>query len=411
VVKDLFSVFKNFIGIGIFQGASLMLQLLALPLIIKYYGLEIFGQITVTTNVAFLLGNLVNYGTNQTAVKEVAINRNNQKKLSKTFSEILLLRFSVFIIVFFLGIILIFAVNPDNYLWISIAPLIMAEIFNPLFFLIGIEKVHWISVANVVIRALSLVLILLVPLQHFKAVFLNLFIGLPLLIFYIWAVIFIKKKYKLNWTMIYVKGINRLLRDNFYVIFNGSTVLLQQSIFLWMVAGSFNSIILGCYGIIDKLINAIRQIVSAFSSAVYPRASSLSHENPANWEKFRSQIQWIYFISSIFLGIILYIGADEVVGIFSIDQQDLTINYIKIFAFVPLLISFNANNIIDMLIRNYYSHMFFVSLLILLVTVILSLFFRYYNDVEFLGWYPVGIEAACLLIYSIYIKYLKFREK
>ena len=197
------------------------------------------------------------------------------------------------------------------------------------------------------------------------------------------------------------------LFNNFRVTFNGNIGMLQQSIFLFIVAGNFNASILGAYGIVDKLINAIRQIVSAFSTAIYPRAAQLFHESKSSWLIFRSHIQKLYLIASVLLGIFLYYFADQIVFLISSEKNQLASTFIELLSPAPFFLSLNASNVIDFLLNEQYKGMFNVSIFILLATVVIS-FALASNPFDLsIGWYPLFIESSCLLIYTFAVKKYK----
>ncbi len=390
----------------------MLLQLLAIPLITRKYGLEVFGEIALTTSAAYLLGNFVNYGTTQTAIKEVAISRNDYKSLSQIFSNVFCLRLIVFILITItttVTITTITTLGKNLQLWLSVAPLILSEIINPLYFLIGIEKIHWISWGNLMTRLLSLFLIFSITIENNQAFYMNLFVGVPLLVFYLVVFIYVIREFKIKLFALKYAQLRSGLTNNFFVTFNGNSALMQQSIFLFFVAGLQNPVLLGAYGIVDKLLSATRQIVSSFSLSIYPRASELYHDEISKWRVFRQKIQKFYALFFIFLAIIIYACSYLLVNILTKDQNECTIVFVQLFSLVPLFLALNANNVIDLLLANQYKSMFYISLLVLLTTFILSILLTYLNESISLGWYPVLMEGTCLLIYTTFISKLKLR--
>jgi O-antigen/teichoic acid export membrane protein len=405
---DFSGIFKNFFNIGIYQVAGMLLQLLSVPVIIRKYGLEVFGQIALATSMAYLLGNIVNYGTNQTAVKDISINRNNQHILSKKFSEIFTLRLFVFILILTITTTITITTKLLAFsLLFSILPIILSEVVNPLYFLIGTEKIQWISWGNVLTRFLSLLLIYFVILKENEAILLNLFVGLPMFVFYLTVCVVIFSKYKLSPVFLSFQELKKQLKNNFFVTINGSSVMLQQSIFLFFVAGNTTSSMLGAYGIIDKLLSATRQLVSAFSSAIFPKASLLYHIGIQEWLHFRTKIQYLYAVATLSLAIIVFLFAEYIVKLITGGNDTVATSFVKLFSLAPLLLSLNANNVLDLLLTEKYRSMFYVSLIILMVTILYSFALTKISIDWFVGGYPVLMEGSCLLIYTYFIKKLK----
>ena len=83
-------ILQNFFNLGIFQAASIALQLLVIPIITRKYGIATFGQVALAASFANFISNFSNYGTSQTAIKDVAANTDDKNYLSKLFYKILM---------------------------------------------------------------------------------------------------------------------------------------------------------------------------------------------------------------------------------------------------------------------------------------------------------------------------------
>ena len=62
-------------------------MILIYPILTRIIGLENFGKVMVANALAILLGILVNYGTLQTTIKDIAILKTNNKLLSEIFCQ------------------------------------------------------------------------------------------------------------------------------------------------------------------------------------------------------------------------------------------------------------------------------------------------------------------------------------
>jgi O-antigen/teichoic acid export membrane protein len=196
------------------------------------------------------------------------------------------------------------------------------------------------------------------------------------------------------------------LVNNFYVTFNGSIGILQQSIFLFFVAGSFNSTILGAYGLVDKMLNAFRQLVSAFSSAIFPRAAVLFNTEKSSWKVFRMNIQIVYSLCSILTGVVLFFFPDQLVRLISDNVNLYAVEFTRLLSFAFIFLSLNANNVLELLLAEKYKSMFFISIAILFSTLLISFILSKNYFQLSIGWYPLLIEATCFLIYSFVIRKL-----
>jgi O-antigen/teichoic acid export membrane protein len=403
-----FGVLVNFFNLSVFQGAGIVLQFLAIPLITHKYGIAVFGQTVLASSFAVFMGGITNYGTHQTAIKEVATAKDNLSYLSVLFYKVLFFRSYAFLLSI-PAVILMWVLYPSIGLWLSTLPLILAEVFNPLYFLIGVQKIAFISWGNLVVKLVSLVALFFIPLNTNIAASITLIMGLPVLLYYIVLTIVITKNQRLVFTKPSKNSLVQLAKQNFYIMFNGVAVALQQSIFLFTLAGFVSAQTLGAYGLVDKLVGAVRQLVSSFSNALYPRAAILYNQNTTDWTGFKAQVNKGYIVVFGILGVVILIAAPQIVWILTgqslnSNQALNTIYFMRLFALVPLVIALNANNVLTLLLQNKYAALFYISVLILVATALLSVCIIFTGNTALVGWYPLFIETICLFIYTYFIR-------
>ena len=195
------------------------------------------------------------------------------------------------------------------------------------------------------------------------------------------------------------RSLIQLGKENFYIMFNGTAASLQQSIFLFAIAGYVSASTLGAYALVDKLLAACRQALSSFSSAVFPHAARLFQQSPESWDKFKLSLQKIY---AVFFGIgalVIFAGAKYIVLLLTKKENDTTVLFVQMFSLAPLLLALNANNVLTLLLEKGYQSLFVISMLILAATFLISFLLVHFFNNQALGWYPVAIEGSCLLIY------------
>jgi O-antigen/teichoic acid export membrane protein len=405
-----FGVLVNFFNLSVFQGAGIVLQFLAIPLITHKYGIAVFGQTVLASSFAVFMGGITNYGTHQTAIKEVATAKDNLSFLSALFYKVLFFRSYAFLLTI-PAVLLMWCTYPSIglWLWLSTLPLILAEVFNPLYFLIGVQKIAFISWGNLLVKLVSLVALFFMPLNTNIAASITLMMGLPVLLYYVVLTIVITKNQRLIFTKPNKNSLLELAKQNFYIMFNGVAVTLQQSIFLFTLAGFVSAQTLGAYGLVDKLVGAVRQLVSSFSNALYPRAAILYNQNVTDWTRFKTQVNKGYSLVFGIVGLVILIGAPQIVWLLtgqaaSTAQSVSAIYFMRLFALVPLVIALNANNVLSLLLQNKYAALFYISVLILVATALLSVCIIFTGSTALVGWYPLFIETFCLCIYTYFIR-------
>jgi hypothetical protein len=64
---------KYFFNLGFIQISNIAVQLLLFPIILRSIGIESFGLVTVINAYSLLAGVFINYGTNQSGIKDIAL--------------------------------------------------------------------------------------------------------------------------------------------------------------------------------------------------------------------------------------------------------------------------------------------------------------------------------------------------
>lgn len=398
-------ILNNFFNLGIFQAAGILLQFLLIPIISRKYGLEVFGQVALVTSFATFVGGVINYGTNQTGIKDVANHLNDKEHLSKLFYKILFFR--ILVATLFLPIIFFLIFWPSHFSngsWAGAIPLIFAEVFNPLYYLVGKEKIQWISWGNIIVKILILLLILIITMNSQSALWINFTMGMPMVIYYLMVSAYIHQKENLQTRIPSKDSLIHLAKENFYIMFNGSAVSLQQSVFLFAISNYISATTLGSYALIDKLLGAFRQVIASFSTAVYPQASKLFNQSPENWFKFKNYLQKVYFIVFGIAAILIFFSAKFIVLLITKKEDPITELFVQMFSLSPMLLALNANTFLTFLLEKKYRQLFVISMLILGATFLISFILVQFSKAYVLGWYPIAIEGSCLLIYLAFAK-------
>ena len=102
-------------------------MILIYPILTRIIGLENFGKVMVANALAGLLGILVNYGTIQTSIKDVASFRENKQLLSEVFWNTFSIRLLIFSIVTLIILFSFFLANESYLFYLFALPLVLAN--------------------------------------------------------------------------------------------------------------------------------------------------------------------------------------------------------------------------------------------------------------------------------------------
>ena len=139
-------IIENFSYLTLIQVFNLVLPLIIYPYLIKVLGKEVYGTIIFTQTVATYFTIFINFGFNIFGAKEIAINKENIKKINEIFSSILTIKSIFWIISILILIISLFLLQIETdeiLLYIFSFLICIHEVLFPQWFFQGIEKMKY----------------------------------------------------------------------------------------------------------------------------------------------------------------------------------------------------------------------------------------------------------------------------
>jgi O-antigen/teichoic acid export membrane protein len=389
--------------------SNAVFQLLVIPILIHYATPIKLGVYFIALSFGVLASILVNFGSSQTAVVELQrASTDNEKNMIS--AETLAVRFYPLwiAVIISLGVA---AVSDNGIYYVAILPMLFAEFINPQFYLIAQYKINKYSILNMVIRALVLGLIYIFR-NNDQLIFIALFssgVGMFLLNVLFFKVAFPAANLFSLWPNF--KRILALIKTHALIVGNGITVHLQQSLFLFALPAFASPIFLSAYGLIDKLISSCRMMVNAYSAAVMPKAAGEHLQGNEQWRTLKKQQNSILALACIAAGFVLYFFPGFILSLLLLGKSNVdpafmleATRLLKLIALVPLLIALNVFNVAELILDKKFKSYFGAGLIVLLIAGLFILFLFLGLPNYTLGYYPMIIEGACLVIYFLIIQ-------
>ena len=294
---------KKSLKLNYFYNLSMLLLNLLFPLITAPYISEVLGASNIgKVNYANAISNwfvlVASFGIPIFGIREIAKNRDNKEKISKTFWDLIIIKtvFSLMALVIYTSIILLnkpFRSELPLYLVMNIA--IFLNIFSIDWFYQGVEEYGYITLRNLIIKLVSLIFIFL-SIKNRNDYMIYALISIFALTF---------------------SNVLNYINVRKYVYFNITKVDFKYY-FLHLKIFFLSSLIISVYSQLDQiLLGAIsdkkslayyvrsRQIVNigisltnAFSVVLIPKVSYLFKENHSEYKKLlQKSINYIYLIA------------------------------------------------------------------------------------------------------------------
>jgi O-antigen/teichoic acid export membrane protein len=398
------NVISNFLNLSSIQISNTFLVILLIPIITRRIGIEGFGLMMFAARFSQLAGAVVNYGTNQSGVRDIASNLTDVKSTSLIFYNILLIRSGIFLL-FLVVLAGFYAWHINNFLYLLLSvPIVLAEVFNPLYFFIGAEKLKVFNVVNLVSNMVAIAAIILLIKSPSQAVWTNFILGTISSMAYCILALHLRHQFRLLLIWPRKADFFNIIKSNFYLTVNNISVHLQQSIVIFALEQWGTPSLLGAYSLCDRIIGQCRNLLITISTAIYPNAARIYKQSIDLWNTYRKKAK--YIITSVFFvgSTMLFFLADFIVYTLSKEHNVTAAAFLRIMAIVPTLSAMNVLNVLDQLLKNNTVNIFRIAVALLLISFAATYILLNSGPQTFTGAFTVIVEACALLMYEYVLK-------
>lgn len=335
-------VFSNYIYLLLIQGANFVLPLIALPYLVITLEPQKYGLVMIAQSISVVFTIIVDFGFNISATREVAILRENKKKMSKFYWNI----YAIKIILIFFTFLLLYSLtlfigklNAQPQVFIYSFGLVIGQAIFPTWFFQGIEKMKVITLINIIAKVfftISIFFFVLTPDDFEYVPILNglgyIFAGLIGFIYSLKYVSFIKPEFSRMVT---------ILKESFSLFISNLAVNIysySNTIILGFISGDS---IAGVYASMEKLVVATKSIYIPLYQSIFPYLSNKSFDNI---KKTVNKIKLPIILSGTIISLILITWSKSILDI--IYGDDLIVSYYKVFQILGGIAFLSAFNML-----------------------------------------------------------------
>jgi len=332
----------NFTALSLMQGANYIIPLITIPYLVRVLGPEKFGVIAFAQAIIQYFIILTEYGFNLSATRKISVFRNNVNELSKIFSAVMLIKFAfmligLVILLFIISLVPRFEVDYGLYLIVYI--MVLGKVIFPIWFFQGLEKMKYISIANIGARLIMVIAIFIFI--HNESDYL-IAAGVQagsLLLSGLFSMFFIHKVAPIKITIPSVKQLMETLREGFPIFISSASISLYSSTNIFILGLVANNVMVGYFSAAEKIISAIRSLFIPVAQTIYPHINALvAHSMYAALSFIRKIFKWLS-LSTLLVSIILFLLAEPIVALLLGKQFMPVVVLIKIMSFIPFIVS------------------------------------------------------------------------
>jgi len=271
--KEAKSILENFISLSAIQLIGMVLPLITLPYILRTIGFESYGIIVFAASLIAYFQSLTDFSFRITAVRDVAIFKNSQRKLDLIYSKVIFVK-GIFLLISLLIITIIVLCVPSFYdykdIYILSSLMLVGYALFPEWFFQGIEKMRYITYLNLGIKIFFTICIFVFIKDEKDYWIYPLLQGAGLIGAGVVGQLMLIYKYKLKFIFLPKKVIANTIKVNFPIFVNQFVPTLYNntsSFLLGIIAGSYS---LGIYDAIKKIIDLAISLIGILSRVFFP---------------------------------------------------------------------------------------------------------------------------------------------
>ncbi|MGC4036811.1 MAG: oligosaccharide flippase family protein [Chitinophagaceae bacterium] len=373
----------NFFSLGAVQAITALLQLFVIPYVVRHVGVEGFGIIAVAQVVMFYFSAITEYGFNQTATREISIERNNNHLVSVIFARVLFSRLALCVISFILLLILIAFVplfHEHKFLYLTGFVFVIGQAALCNWFFNGIEKMQLMAVINLLARLIFVALIFLFLKKDTDAWYYLFFLGLGNLIMGLFSISLVILRFKIEFVVPRALDVLNELRKGWQItVTNLSNNICQYSnVFILRIFT--NDMVTGYYSIAERIFLTLRQMPGIYSQTIYPQVCLVVDKGKEATISFFKK-NYIPFLVAVITGCIcLFFFSPQIIYFVSKETNGNSVNLLRIFSIVLFVVCLNIPATLILLAkerRQTYFNIYTIGVIVnVLLNISLAWFFK-----------------------------------
>ncbi|TFH94280.1 flippase [Porphyromonas levii] len=340
--QDARALVENFISLSILKALAFVLPLVTLPYLSRVIGVARFGDIAFASSIIVYFMTITDYGFNYTATRDLSKNRTNLEYVRHLFWNVLYTKMVLLTISVVIFAVLVEAIpflrEYRLLLWLTFLTVPSYMLF-PEWFFQGIEKMRYITIVNVISKVVFTALIFLLIRQESDYVLHPALNAFGFLVAGVISQVIILRKYKVYPVRFSWRDVKQTLRSGWDVflsliapnLYSSTTTIFLQTFHGGVASGLFSS------G--RTFVDIADQISLIFSRVFFPFLA----RRPEKHHVFRR----ITFTIQLLAVVVLFIGADWIIGIFYAKEFAASANVLRIMSvslvFMYLMNAYGTN--------------------------------------------------------------------
>ncbi len=361
---------------------NFILSLMVIPYVIRKVGAEGFGIIAVAQVVMYFLSVFTDYGFNQTAIRDIAVYRNDPRKISKIFFTVLASKLFICFVALCLLLLLISVIpvfHEHFSLYLMAFAFVVGQAFLINWFFQGFEKMHYIAIIALIARLIFVGLVFgFIRSKEDISLYLF-FMGLGNVIAGAFGIYSAFRIFKLKFIKPAWSDIIHEFKEGWQVTVTNLSITSCQYIGIFILRLFTNDLVVGYYSIAEKIYFSMKIMISIFSQVIYPKICQLVLTGRSRIILFFKQTYFPFLGLVITGSAFVYILSPQILHFFIGHKQESPSFLLRLMCVATVIVCLNIPAYLILLATNHkksYLRIFsYGTLLNIIANIILVHFF------------------------------------
>ncbi len=363
-IKNLFKqaeykkVFENIASLTGLQFASYILPLITLPYLTYVLGPDKFGLTQYATSLILYFQMFTDYGFNLSATRELAIVRDDKKKVSEIFSSVMVIKILltvVSLIVLFIIISTVPRFNQDAEIYLLTFGMVIGNVLFPTWLFQGLEYMKYTSILNIIGKLIFTILIFVFIHQTADYLLVPIINSFGYIVVGVLGIYIALTKFDIKFRMPTRADMKYHLREGWHVFLSTIAINLYTTTNTILLGLLTNNTMVGYYSIAEKIVTAVNGLFTPISQALYPFISrNVDRKDKETNIIFIRKLTKLAAVLGAIFSLGLFIFADLIISILFGPAYASSTTILRILSIIPFMVSLsNIFGIQTMLTFNY----------------------------------------------------------
>ena len=331
-------IFSNFFSLSLLEISNYLFPLITLPYVVRTLGPDNYGFLAISVAITNYLLIIVGYGFNIWATKEIAQNKTLDYR-NYIFSGVIYSKLFIAILILFFSYTLLLFLDIDRVLRILLMVsflLVIPNIFYPIWFFQGIQKMHYLTIFHFLLKLINMILIFTLINDYNDFYLVPLFTLLSSTFISIISLILLYRNFKIKFIYLNLNQITSFLIKPFQIFLNHFWDTFHTNLPILSLSFFVSPSEVAYFSVAEKIVNALSNILKTFSRAIFPFFASIINNSVGHAKELINKIGMNLFFITLLVVLLVNIFSSQIIEILFGEDYFASILILKVLSFFCL---------------------------------------------------------------------------